>query len=54
MWHEWGRVGKTDGKGPLREWRCRWEYNIKIGRDGMGEGEDWVKVALDTNVWRFV
>jgi hypothetical protein len=56
MWHEWGgRVGKTDGEGPLGECRRRWEYNIKTGREGIGwEGEDWIRVSPDRDVWRVV
>jgi hypothetical protein len=50
-----GRVGKTDGKGPLGECRRRWEYNIKIGRERIGwEGEGWIQVAPDRDVWRVV
>jgi len=48
-------VGKPDGKVPLAECRRRWEYNIKIGREGLKwEGGDWIQVASDRDVWRVV
>ena len=48
-------MGKPDGGGPLAECRLRWEYNIKIGREGLRwEGEDWIQVAPDRDVWRVV
>jgi hypothetical protein len=32
-------VRKTDGKEPLGKPRCRWENNIKMGLQDVGNGE---------------
>jgi hypothetical protein len=41
-------VGKPEGKRPLRRPRRRWEDNIKIDLQEVGEGrEDWMELAQD-------
>ena len=38
--------GKHEGKRPLGRPRCRWEDNIKMGRQEVGcEGMDWIDLA---------
>ena len=46
-------VGKPGGKRPLGRPRCRWEDNIKMGRQEVGcEGMDWIDLAQDMDRWR--
>ena len=45
-------VGKTEGKGPLRRPRNRWEDNIRMDlRVGCDPGE-WIDLAEDRDQWR--
>ena len=46
-------VGKPDGKRPLGRPRCRWEDNIKMDLQEVGEGhEEWMELAQDRDRWR--
>jgi hypothetical protein len=46
-------VGKPEGKRPLRRPRCRWEDNIKMDFQEVGEGRgDWMELAQDRDRWR--
>ena len=45
-------VGKPEGKRPLRRPRRRWEDNIKMDLQEVGEGGDWMELAQDRNRWR--
>jgi hypothetical protein len=46
-------VGKSEGKRPLRRPRNRWEDNIKMDLQEMGNGEmDWIEPAQDRDRWR--
>ena len=46
-------VGKPEGKRPLGRPRRRWEDNIKMDFQEVGEGcEDWMELAQDRNRWR--
>jgi hypothetical protein len=46
-------VGKPEGKKPLGRPRHRWEDNIKIDLQEMGEGcADWMERAQDRDRWR--
>jgi len=46
-------VGKPDGKRPLGRPRRRWEDNIKMDLQEVGEGrEDWMELAQDRDGWR--
>ena len=46
-------VGKPQGKRPLGRPRRRWEDNIKIGLQEVGEGcGDWMELAQDRDMWR--
>jgi hypothetical protein len=46
-------VGKPEGKRLLGRPRRRWEDNIKIDFQEVGEGrEDWIKLAQDRDRWR--
>ena len=39
--------GKPEGKRPLRRPRRRWEDNIKMDHQEVGEGGDWMELAQD-------
>jgi hypothetical protein len=46
-------VGKSEGKRPLGQPRCRWVGNIKMGLREMGwNGMDWINVVQDRNQWK--
>jgi hypothetical protein len=46
-------VGKPEGKRPLERPRHRWEDNIKMNLQEVGEGcEDWMQLAQDRDRWR--
>jgi hypothetical protein len=46
-------VGKPEGKRPLEGPRRRWEDNIKIDLQEVGEGRgDWMELAQDRDRWR--
>ena len=46
-------VGKPEGKKPLGRPRHRWEYNIKMDLQEVGEGcWDWMELAQDRERWR--
>ena len=46
-------VGKPEGKRPLRRPRRRWEDNIKMDLQEVGEGRgDWMELAQDRDGWR--
>jgi hypothetical protein len=46
-------VGKPEGKRPLGRPRRRWEDNIKIDLQEVGEVRgDWLKLAKDRDRWR--
>ena len=46
-------VGKPEGKRPLGRLRRRWEDNIKMDLQEVGEGcEDWMELAQDRDRWR--
>jgi hypothetical protein len=46
-------VGKPEGKRPLGRPRRRWDYNIKMDLQKVGEGSgDWMELAQDRNRWR--
>jgi hypothetical protein len=46
-------VGKPEGKKPLRRPRRRWEDNIKMDVQEVGEGcGDWMELAQDRDRWR--
>ena len=46
-------VGKPEGKRPLGRPRCRWEDNIKMDLQEVGEGHgDWIESAQDRDRWR--
>ena len=44
--------GKPEGKRPLGRPRRRWEDNIKMDLQEVGEGGDWMELAQDRNRWR--
>ena len=45
-------VGKPEGKRPLGRPRCRWEDNIKMDLQEVGEGRgDWMELAEDRDRW---
>ena len=44
-------VGKLEGKRPLGRPRRRWEDNIKMDLQEVGEGGDWMDLAQDTDRW---
>ena len=61
MWRVWGRGelctgfwwGKPEGKRPLGRPRRRWEDNINIDLQEVGEGcGDWMELAQDRDRWR--
>jgi hypothetical protein len=46
-------VGKPEGKRPLGKPRRRWEDNIKMDVQEVGEGRgEWVELAQDRDRWR--
>ena len=46
-------VGKPEGKRPLGRPRRRWEDNVKMDLQEMGEGGgDWKELAQDRDRWR--
>ena len=45
-------VAKPEGKRPLGRPRRRWEDNIKMDLQDVGEGGDWMELAQDRNRWR--
>ena len=46
-------VGKPEGKRPLGRPRRRWEDNIKMDLQEVGEGRgDWIELAEDRDRWR--
>ena len=46
-------VGKHEGKRPLGRPRHRWEDNIKVDLQEVGEGcGDWMELAQDRDRWR--
>jgi hypothetical protein len=46
-------VGKPEGKMPMGRPRCRWEDNIKMDLQEVGEGHgDWMELAHDRDGWR--
>ena len=46
-------VEKPEGKRPLERPRLRWEDNIKMDLQEVGEGcGDWIELALDRDMWR--
>jgi hypothetical protein len=46
-------VGRPDGKRPLGRPRRRWEDNIKMDLQEVGQGcGDWMEVAQDRDRWR--
>jgi hypothetical protein len=48
-------VGKPEGKRPLGRPRRRWENNIKMVLQEVGEGHvDWMELAQDRDRWRAV
>ena len=45
-------VGKPEGKRPLGRPRRRWEDNIKMDLQEVGEGGDWMELTQDRDRWR--
>jgi hypothetical protein len=46
-------VGKPEGKRPLGRPRSRWDNNIKMDVQEVGEGRgDWMELAQDRDGWR--
>jgi len=46
-------VGKPEGKRPMGRPRRRWEDNIKMDLQEVGEGcGDWMELAQDRDRWR--
>jgi len=46
-------VGKPEGKRPLERPRRRWEDNINMDLQEVGEGcGDWMELAQDRDRWR--
>jgi hypothetical protein len=46
-------VGKPEGKRPLGRPRRRWEDNIKMDVQEVGEGRgDWMELTQDRDMWR--
>jgi hypothetical protein len=46
-------VGKPEGKRPLERPRRRWEDNIKMDVQELGEGRgDWMELDQDRDGWR--
>jgi hypothetical protein len=49
----WALVGKPEGKRPLGRPRRRWEDNIKMDLQEVGECcGDWMELAQDRDRWR--
>jgi hypothetical protein len=45
-------VGKPEGKRPLGRPRLRWEGNIKMDLQEVGEGRgDWMELGQDRDRW---
>ena len=44
-------VAKPEGKRPLGRPRRRWEDNIKMDLQDVGEGGDWMELAQDRDRW---
>jgi hypothetical protein len=42
-------VGQFKGREPLKKTRLRWQDNIKIGLQEMGQGMDWFDLAQERN-----
>ena len=48
-------VGKPEGKRPLGRPRRRWEDNIKMDLQDVGEGRgNWMELAQNRDGWRWV
>jgi malate synthase len=46
-------TGKSEGKRPLWRPRRRWEDNIKVNLQEVGEGRgDWMELAQNKDRWR--
>jgi hypothetical protein len=46
-------VGKPEGKRPLGRLRRKWEDNIKMDLQKVGEGcGDWMELVQDRDRWR--
>ena len=45
-------VGKPERKRPLGRPRRRWEDNIKMDLQEVGEVGDWMELAQDRDRWR--
>ena len=46
-------LGKPEGKRPLGRPRRRWEDNIKMALQEVGEScGDWMELAQDRDMWR--
>jgi hypothetical protein len=46
-------MGKPEGKRPLGRHRCRWEDNIKLDLQEVGNGDmKWIGLAQDRDRWR--
>jgi len=46
-------VGKPEGKRPLVRPRRRWEENIKMDLQEVGEGcGNWMELDQDRDIWR--
>ena len=45
-------VGKPEGKWPLGRSRRKWEDNIKMDLQEVGEGGDWIELAQDRDRFR--
>ena len=48
-----GLVGKPEGKRELGRSGCRWENNIKINLEDLGQGSmNWSELAQDRETWQ--
>jgi hypothetical protein len=47
-------VGRPEGRRPLGRPRLRWEDNIKMDRQEVGWGMDWIELAQDRDRLRAV